>query len=498
MYHKAGLYLAGVLLCHSVSGQVKIPRLIIDPGKSYQVIENFAASDAWSGQFVGNWPSAKKNAIADLLFSTATFPDGSPKGIGLSMWRFNIGAGSREQGKESGIRDEWRRAGAWLDKDGAYNRSEVAGQLWLLQAAKERGVKQFLGFLNSPPVHLTSNGKAFATNAQCNIDQQQYDALSKYIASVIKGIKSQAGIMLDYVSPVNEPQWDWSDGGQEGNPYSNSQVAGVVRSLSAALQTNRLPTKILIPEAGHVKYLLADEDKPGKGDQVKAFFDPASPFYTSNLPNVSKTIAAHSYFSTSPLAAGIETRLAIAQRISEVKGLKYWQSEYCILGDNNGEINGEKRDTGMVAALYVARTIHTDLSIANATAWQWWLAISPYNYKDGLVYISKDKEDGTFQDSKMLWALGNYSRFIRPGMKRVEAIFDAPLNCMVSAFKRESDKRLVIVLINTEATAKKFMLPKPVLEMYVTSAASKLQKQPVHAGPVEIAPSSVTTIISRY
>ena len=59
----------------------------IDATKPHQTIANFAASDAWAGQFVGNWPAAKKDAIADLLFS-------QDKGIGLSMWRFNIGAGS--------------------------------------------------------------------------------------------------------------------------------------------------------------------------------------------------------------------------------------------------------------------------------------------------------------------------------------------------------------------------------------------------------------------
>ena len=36
-------------------------------------------------------------------------------------------------------------------------------------------------------------------------------------------------------------------------------------------------------------------------------------------------------------------------------------------------------------ALYMARVIHYDLTLAHASSWQWWLAISPYDYKDGLV-----------------------------------------------------------------------------------------------------------------
>lgn len=125
----------------------------IDPGTTYQTIDNFSASDAWSVQFVGNWPEQKKNAMADWLFSMDTTSSGTPRGIGLSMWRYNIGAGSTEQGDSSDIRDEWRRASEWQHQ---------SGQQWFLEAARKRKVYRFLGFLNSPPVRLTTNGKAFA------------------------------------------------------------------------------------------------------------------------------------------------------------------------------------------------------------------------------------------------------------------------------------------------------------------------------------------------
>jgi hypothetical protein len=71
---------------------------------------------------------------------------GQPKGIGLSLWRFNIGAGTAEQGAASGIKDEWRRAESFLNNDGTYNWDKQAGQVWFLKAAKERGVNEFLAF----------------------------------------------------------------------------------------------------------------------------------------------------------------------------------------------------------------------------------------------------------------------------------------------------------------------------------------------------------------
>src|SRR6478609_3415782 len=69
-------------------GQENKIRINVNLEKTFQTIDHFGASDAWSCQFVGNWPEKKKNSIADYLFSLDTLNDGGPKGIGLSMWRF--------------------------------------------------------------------------------------------------------------------------------------------------------------------------------------------------------------------------------------------------------------------------------------------------------------------------------------------------------------------------------------------------------------------------
>ena len=152
----------------------------VDLVKTYQTIENFGASDAWSCQFAGDWPEAKRNAIADLLFSRQLKADGSPEGIGLSLWRFNIGAGSAQQGSESGIGDEWRRAESFLDDNGNYDWNRQSGQVWFLKAAKERGVNKFLAFTNSPPVQMTVNKKAFATSAQPNLAAANFPVFADF------------------------------------------------------------------------------------------------------------------------------------------------------------------------------------------------------------------------------------------------------------------------------------------------------------------------------
>jgi O-glycosyl hydrolase len=481
------------------NGQSSEATIDIDVAKTYQTVDNFAASDAWAGQFVGNWPDAKREKIADLLFSLATHADGSPKGIGLSLWRFNIGGGSTQQGKASGIKDEWRRAESFLNSDGSYNWQNQVGQVWFLKAAKKRGVKQFLGFTNTPPVQFTRNGKAYANAGKVNIAPDKYDDFAGYLVNTIKGIEKISSIKFDYISPVNEPQWDWSDGKQEGCPYNNTEIAGLVRSISNKFNKEKLSSQILVGEAGSINYLFTKGDKPGKGNQVKDFFKAGSPNYLGSLSNISNTIAAHSYFTTSPLLASVKARKALADAIADVKGLGFWQSEYCILGDNAGEISGNKRDLGINAALYLASVIHTDLAVANASAWQWWTAISPYDYKDGLIYIDKNKTDGNFYSSKMLWAFGNYSRFIRPGAIRVDAHVSSgsATKLLVSAFKK--DEALTLVIINPSANDVTIKLNTGTAKVqfatsYLTSQNAELQAGKVSGSSSVIPGRSVVTI----
>jgi hypothetical protein len=108
--------------------------------------------------------------------------------------------------------------------------------------------------------------------------------------------------------------------------------------------------------------------------------------------------------------------------------------------------------------------------ISNASAWHWWLGITYSDYKDGLIYVfpNKDKNDGTYIDSKLLWVLGNYSRFIRPGAIRVDAAgadINDPNGLMVSAYMIPNEKQLVAVAINYDNSTKRIKLDIPGLSI---------------------------------
>ena len=505
-----GLFVVLTLLSwHSNREDQKSPDLIhldLDAETTFQKIDNFGASDAWSVQFVGkNWPLEKREQIADLLFSTQNDQDGNPKGIGLSLWRFNLGAGSAEQGKSSGIRDEWRRAESFLTQEGTYDWSKQSGQVWFAKAAKERGVEQLLVFSNSPPVQFTRNGKAYTSDkAQSNLDPTKNEAFAKYLADVTEGF-SKIGLDINYISPINEPQWDWADGGQEGTPFWNDQIKDLVVSLDHELQRRNLNTTYIdIPETAQINYLFENGNKSGRANVIQTFFNTNSKNYLGHLARVNHAVSAHSYFTTSPFSRLVDQRKQLNSAIDEISDLHFWMSEYCILGDNAGEIEGNGRDLGMTAALYMAKVINTDLVVANASAWHWWTAISAYDYKDGLVYIDKNKNDGTVYESKMLWTLGNYSRFIRPGYTRIhlqELEASTPdEKFLYSAFRSPEKDKIVLVFINDTEKSKAVALSKYTesykANSYITSETHNLElKELTTNNGFEIPKKAVVTVI---
>ncbi|WP_249600984.1 glycoside hydrolase [Zunongwangia pacifica] len=475
--------------------------IAIEDDITFQTIDNFGASDAWSIQHIGNWPDQKKQKIAELLFSQQLDENNNPLGIGLSLWRFNLGAGSAQQGIDSGIEDEWRRADSFLQLNGTYSWQRQAGQVWFAKAAKDYGVDQLLVFLNSPHVNFTQNKKAFSTSGeQSNLAEANHQKFADYLSNSIKGME-KLGLTVDIISPFNEPQWDWADGGQEGTPFWNDEIAQITRRINETFTKNNIATKIDLPEAAQINYLFEDDNKPGRGSQLNYFFNGNSEGYIGNLEHLSNVISGHSYFTTSPESKLIEERNKLHQSLQKFPKLKYWMSEYCILGDNHGEIEGNGKDLGITSALYMAKVIHHDLSIANASAWHWWTAVSVYDYKDGLIYADKNKKNGDFQDSKMLWTLGNYSRFIRPGAQRIQLKTEGelPEEILVSGFNSTDDQQYIIVVVNPLDKAVqlqftndgKTLTPK---SSYVTSSTKNLELVENSAEAL-LTEKSVTTLI---
>ncbi len=474
--------------------------------QTHQEIDGFGASDAWSiDPAIRHWMKENDQAaieqLADRLFSV-------DHGIGLSAWRFNIGAGSAEQEIASRIPDPMRRAQLLIASPGSpIDTSKQLGQIRLLQEAHERGVTQYVAFANSPPYWATKNGLTHPGDGteigSTNLDPERLDDLAEFLVDVVVYLRSDSvGVPVNFLSPINEPTWDWQGESQEANRYNMSEMKAVYRKVAEALQKANLGDEVEVDGAEVVEYAAALSDaykvefdgtvfdggmnKKNLGG-YKNYIDEllGNPELRDVLHN---KISVHAYWTeASADRLGRLRDLLRENLISVSPDAKLWMSEFCILGDA-GDVRsfdgpGFEVDD-LDYALHVARVIHRDLTRLDASAWFWWLALTPYDYKDGLLKIDPSLESATVQESKLMWTLGNFSRFIRPGYHRVELPdVDDLSGIMASAYKAPDDSRLVVIVINAGATTEKISLEVAGLpgartvekiDIYVTDAGHDL------------------------
>lgn len=488
---------------------VQAQNFTILTGKPQQSIEHFGASDAWSMQTIGLWnDEMEQQKIADWLFSTENDENGQPKGIGLSIWRFNLGAGSAYQGDSAHI-NKSTRTECFLQPNGTYDWTAQPGQRKFLKMAKERGVSRLLAFLNSPPVYFTQNGWATNTgrDGTLNLRDDCYDDFARFMAESVAGLDREHGIHIDYICPVNEPDghWNWQGPKQEGSPATNSEIARLVRETSKAFTERGLTTQIMVNESSDLRCLLDTYKTSWKrGHAINAFFcKDSTETYVGNLPNVPRLVLAHSYWTNTPVRYMKHIRQQLHKELQK-HDAEFWQTELCIMSNDEEIGGGGGYDFTMKTGLYVARVIHHDLVYGHAKSWSWWRACGG-NYKDGLIRMYERQQHA--RDSRLLWCLGNYSRFVRPGAVRYEVKSskkEDPYGVMVSAY-RNADSSWVVVAIN-------YSHHEQPVDISLDATDASKQWQPYRTSDTEgetlkplsptnghttLAPRSITTFISK-
>ncbi|MFB9841675.1 glycoside hydrolase [Mucilaginibacter ginsenosidivorans] len=506
--------LAVIILVLTISTQLRAQKpvtITIDLKNKAQTIQSFGASGCWYSESIGlYWPDSTKKRMAELLFSKAIDKQGNPKGIGLSAWRFNIGAGTAEQGDSSGIKDVNRRTECFLNADGTYNWNKEQGYLWFVKQARAYGVENLIAFVNSPPVYYTQNHLGYKTtkDGNANLPADKYSAYADFLAVVLTHFNNE-NIYFSFISPVNEPQWQWynkfGEASQEGSPYTNEEIFKVVKTLDQALTARQLSNRILIPEAGMLNYLYSTPKNSMNGSQIQNFWSADSALYLGNLPHLGKFIAGHGYFTDDTTQKAINIRQQVADTAKKYK-VEYWQSEYSMLGDGFKE-GGRGNRSGFDCAMFLAKLIYYDLTYGNASSWQFWNSwepgaadINPRYYLLAL-HPSTDFKSGSFEITKNLWALGHFSRFIRPGMARLN-LEETSKDLLTSAFY--GDKKLIVVIINNGGLVKKLHLDIPggkfkTCQSYVTTAMAddnmKAERKGRPDDILNIRPRSIYTLV---
>lgn len=488
----------------------------IDASTTFQTMDGFASSDAWMMDVVGkNWSASNKEGIAKLLFSQ-NVKSGKPEGIGLSMWRVNVGGGTAELGDASGIPADKieRRVECFLTQSGTYDWSKSSGQQYFMQKAKEHGCEQFVLFSNTPPVYYTKNGKGFGSNGkENNLKDEHYASFADFLATVAEHFKGQ-GYNIPLISPVNEPQYAWT-GDQEGCSWTNAEVAKLARELDKSLTTKGLnDTKMLLAEAGKWDYLYGNGDSGASyGNVAYNLFDAASPNYIGNLNHAPNIICGHSYWLDKNWNTLYDTRSKVDAKAKQY-GLKVYQTEWSMLDEGYEDYPSYDDASYMDLALSMSKVMYHDMATANMSSWSYWTSISQERWSQKsrffLIRVTPEdgdygdlKKNGTYSASKNLWVLGNYSLFIRPGYQRVALDIPEGSNQFFgTAYISPAKDRVVAVYSNIgkESIRIKNTLQgidgKEVIAMnqYTTSGAKDLKQEPDYLVGLIPAKSVVTLV----
>lgn len=382
-----------------------------------QTIEGFGASGAWWPIDLVHFPRAVQQQVARMLFS--------PTGIALSGYRYNIGGGG------VGVTTPDRAPAQFAHDD--------AGRLFL-RFAHDAHVPILTGFVNSAPPQFTTNGKACGGSLKRGMES----AYAAYLASVVRALRDQDGVSLQYVSPMNEPDNAFSDCGQEGMQVPVEQRATVVQALARALAIDAPQTRVIADETT-ADVILANEaprwlSVPGTTDAVAAIAH-----HTYDFPN--------------------DALRALLPPLSARFGRPTWMTEICCYKGSGGVASsfGPNYDPTMKQGFWLADQIEADLTVAGDTAWYWWTALSPElgcdpkadptcptvvngkGFNDGLLYYDEHGTAGGVTrifTTKRFFVLGQFSRYVRPGAVR-HAVDGLPVGVHAMAFATGSEWTVV-------------------------------------------------------
>ena len=435
--------------------------ILINPAEVLQTLEGFGASGAWWAQDIGGWDDGSREQIIKLLFD-------QQEGIGLSIYRYNIGGGDGES-----IPDKWRRTETFEVAQGEYDWSRDANAIWALKAARQAGVENFVAFANSPPARMTISGR---TNADpdhlSNLPPEMYPQFAQYLVDVVRHLQEDEGIPIGWLSPINEPQWDWmKQNGQEGCHYEPDEAAAMTRELIKVVQENNLDVKISVFESGEWKKSTDYIDNLLGDSEIAPHLD---------------HLAIHSYWSDS-----LDKERLIRFMDKNYPGIPIEMTEWTEMEQG--------RDIRMDSALLLANTIYQDLTIGQVISWQYWIAVSKYNFHDGLLYVALNGPRDYRNQTSV--GHGKLQSFCAPRIS-TRGSRQQSTQIKATAFQSPDDSTFVIVLINNgdqTATVSLNGFPDDFEQMIAYQTSKELDLAEIFAGAAPevftFAPKSVTTFV---
>jgi glucosylceramidase len=358
----------------------------IDTSRRFQIMEGWGASQALTADKLHAIDAPLRDSLLDLFFTE--------KGAALSILRVQVDP-----------RWDYTYWADTVDED----------QYWLLREAQKRGVRDFFAVPWSPPDSMKSDGIATPDVPSGHLLPTHYEEYSKVLSRYLRGYETERGIGIRSFSFQNEPDGSLA---VRSCPYNWQEAKDFLRVLVSRFRADGVRANLFVPECKNVA-------------NSRSMFQ--SIVADTLLAQAIAGVATHSNAQQLARDSGAFADAALQHGITRV-----WQSAF----DPADELGDD-----LANALVCAARIHDDMTLSNLTAWLFPLLVAYDTYSnDGLVRMAFFNQ----RVSKRLWALAQYSRFVRAGARRVAVVNgDNPLQC--TAFLSPTGDSLIVIAANSLA-----------------------------------------------
>ncbi len=339
----------------------------------------------------------------------------SEDGLMLNIMRYNIGGG--DDPTHSHIQRTDSDMPGWLKKDEKgklfydYNADEF--QLKMLKKAyKAAGKNAYVeAFSNSPPYFMTVSGCSSGSKSAIanNLKKSCIRDFAEYLAHVSAYISNETGIKISSLAAMNEP-------------FTNYWRAYSPKQEGCHVSAGRMQSTLLVETARAMKNAgLSDVDITASDETNTRLQNISCRRLSPEAWNIVDRISTHTYSKATPKI----------RKIAKEHNKPLWMTETdwsSCMGENAGE---------MGPALWLGHKIIEDISTLECSAWVIWQIVAAYisqhEYKGrrdmpclpdltqgywGTAFADMDKEE--IYLTQKYYAFGQFSRFIRPGMRLIK------------------------------------------------------------------------------
>jgi len=278
-----------------------------------------------------------------------------------------------------------------------------ANEIVLMQMAQARGARVW-STPWSPQASFKDNNNIIGGNFLSASNLAYAAQLAGYVAKL-----TNSGVHLYALSIQNEPD---ANVNYVSCHWSAQQFHDFIPYLYNALAASNVSaTKIMLPES---------ESWYGTSLETTSMTDPTVAAEVCILGNHNYDGSDFNHGSTA------------VPNAPAAYGKSFWQTEVS---------TGDAFDGGMANAIYWAQRIHLFMTVAQANAWHYWWLI-PWGGTD-----NQGLTDASGKPAKRMYAVGQFSRFVRPDFHRISAV-TAQSTALISAYQDSSSPGFAVVAIN--------------------------------------------------